>query len=174
MNTVYDTMIELAKEHKKIRRVDKKASGYTDMFKFDLDRKTIFNGFTYIYKDGRLFTDRIVLTDGTEYVFEGKPLIDGEVDFYAEMEKKYREFAYSVPTKYDNACRTNFLAKHADELSFEQIRKGKRRPEARYALEGFVMFMAMCGKIEWAERHFFWQSRNEPSLILFREWARKE
>lgn len=172
MDTVYDTLIEMAKGHRRIKRIDKKSSGYTDTFRFDLDKKSIFNGFIYIYKDGQLVTDKIILTDGTEFIFAGKPLIDGGADFFQEVEKLYSRYEYSVPTRYDNSCRTNFLAKHSDDLSFEQLMNGDKRPVARYALEAFVMFMSMCGKIQWNNmHHFFWQSKNMPTLILFREWC---
>lgn len=173
--TVYDVLIELSKIHKNIRMLDGHSGGATDKFKFDLDKKSVSNGVISIIGYGELLMDYIELSDGTVFKVAGIPLIDDTEDFYAKVEKLYNQYKYSVPTKLDNSCRGNFMALHSDDLSFRQLHENMNRTQARYELEAYVLLMALAGKIEWSnDKHFYWQSKNDRTLILFRDWCRKE
>ena len=166
--TVYDIFVEMMQSHKSISG----KLGHTDTLMFNLQNKTIHNGVISFVDNGVLVCDRIELTDGTTYEFTGKELVRSDEDFYETVEKLYHNFKYSVPTKRDNKCRGNFTAKHPDDLSFDQLMNGEKRPIARCKLEAYVILMAMTGQINWKNnKHFFWQSNNDKELILFREWC---
>lgn len=146
--------------------------GYTDTFKFDLKNKTVSNGFMNIFLNGELVVDFIELCDGTIYDFTGIELISPGSDFYEEIERLYYNFRYSIPTKYDNICRTNFLAKHVDELSMKQIMENEKRQIARCKLEAYVLLMSLSGLIPWNNKeHFFYKSKHNPELIIYRDWC---
>ena len=171
--TVYEILIEMSRQHRRIKKKDGHKMGHTDTFRFDLESKTVSNGFMNIFKNGELVADQIELCDGTVYDFRSSELISSDTDFYHTVEKLYNEFQYSVPTKHDNICRTNFLAKHVDELSMSQIMNNEKRPVARCKLEAYVLLMAVSQQIPWNEqRHFFWKSKNVQNLILYRDWCR--
>lgn len=171
--TVYEILVEMSKQHLRIKKCCGKNMGYTDTFKFDLENKSVSNGFMNIFLNGELVTDTILLSNGTEYNLKGLELISSDSDFYKTVEELYLNFKYSVPTKHDNICRTNFLANHVDDLSMEQIMNNEKRQIARCKLEAYVFLMSLTGKVKWHnERHFFWKSNNIPTLILYKRWCK--
>ena len=65
-----------------------------------------------------------------------------------------------------------FKALSSDSLTMEELMDNMPRPEARMALEGFILLASMEGLIPWHNpRYFFWQSTTDPDCIIYRDWA---
>lgn len=167
--TIYDVLIELSKVHCRFKG---KHTGYADLLKFDLAKKTVSNGNTIIIKDGKVVIDEIKLTDGREFTgLQNMELIHSDSDFYEELESLYEQYYASVPNQYSQFSRNNFIAKDLDHLSMRELVNGLSRVEAQYRLEAFVLLSAINGEIPWEnEKHFFWQSKQNKNLIFYREW----
>ena len=60
-----------------------------------------------------------------------------------------------------------------NELTDEQMVTGERREVTQCKLEGFILCMIILGKFVWDEStmgKWFWQSKNDPDLVILRSW----
>lgn len=186
MNSVYKVLIELSKKNVRFKKNGKTKNGYCNLLRFDLRKKQITNGHYCIIKDGQLVRNNIQLADGTEYNLEGIPLIQPSdleeygiflinQNPYEVIEKLYVMYKYSAPKMNTKYSRMNFRALTEAEMTNEQILNGMPRIEAQYLLEGYVMLAGLSGWIPWYEdKHFYWQSSNEKSLIIFRDFIQQK
>ena len=168
--TLYEVIIELSKHHCRFKG---KHTGYADLLKFDLKNKTISNGNIVIIKNGKVMIDELCLTDGREYKnLQSLELIHTSDDFYKELESIYEQYYSSVPNQKSQFSRNNFVAKDLDNLSLQEMINGIPRIEAQYRLEAFVLLQAILNQIPWEnEHHFYWQSKQNPKLIIYKEWS---
>ena len=68
-----------------------------------------------------------------------------------------------------------FKALSSDALTMEELMDNMPRPEARLALEGFILLASVAGLIPWRNpRHFFWQSLTDPECIVYWDWIVNE
>lgn len=163
---LHEVLTEMCKEHIKIKK-----GGYADLLYFNLKTKTIKNGNTVLVEDGMIVPQTINLTDGRELVLEDD-WGETKEEFYQGVEDRYEKYYLSTPSKIDKFVRTNFIAKNLDKMSFEELMtsSSSNRNIARYELEWFVMANAVKGNISWNNEHWYWQSRNNPKLIIYKEW----
>ena len=163
---LHEVLMEMCKEHVKIKK-----GGYADLLFFNLKTKTIKNGNTVLVENGIIIPQTIKLTDGRELVLEDD---FGEVNeyFYQGLESRYKKYYLSTPSKSDRFVRTNFIAKNLEKMTFEELMNSasSNRNIARYELEWFVMVNAIKGNIPWIDGNWFWQSKNMPKLIIYKEW----
>lgn len=160
-NSIYSMLIELSRTHERFGR----SKGYRDLLKFDLKKKRIWNGSTVIVDNGNVVIDE--LCGYTE--LKSVPLMTNE-EAEQSLEELYRQYRVSVPNKHSGFSECNFKALTPDEMTIKQLANGIPRATARYMLEAFVMFKDLTGLFE-KPSHFYWQSKVEPDLIVFREWA---
>lgn len=163
---LHETLMEMCKEHVKIKK-----GGYADLLFFNLKTKTIKNGNTVLVENGIIIPQIIKLTDGRELVLEDD-FGDVNEDFYQGLESRYKKYYLSTPSKSDRFVRTNFIAKNLEKMTFEELMNSasSNRNTARYELEWFVMVNAIKGNIPWIDGNWFWQSKNMPKLIIYKEW----
>lgn len=163
---LHEVLIEMGKSHVKIKK-----SGFADLLFFNLKTKTIKNGKTILVKDGVIIPQTIRLNDGRILELENDWGLD-KTDFYQGLEERYEKYYLSVPSKVDRFVRANFIAKNYDKMTFKEIMNpsSNNRNLARYELEWFVMANAVKGNIPWNEEHWYWQSKEFPRLIIYKEY----
>ena len=163
---LHEVLMEMGKSHVKIKK-----SGFADLLFFNLKTKTIKNGKTVLVKDGMIIPQKVRLNDGRILELEDDWGLD-KTDFYQGLEKRYEKYYLSVPSKVDRFVRANFIAKNYDKMTFKEIMNpsSNNRNLARYELEWFVMANAVKGNIPWNEEHWYWQSKEFPRLIIYKEY----
>ena len=163
---LYEVLMEMGKSHVKIKK-----SGFADLLFFNLKTKTIKNGKTILAENGVIIPQTIRLSDGRILELENDWGLD-KTDFYQGLEERYEKYYLSVPSKADRFVRANFIAKNYDKMTFKEIMNpsSNNRNLARYELEWFVMANAVKGNIPWNEEHWYWQSKEFPRLIIYKEY----
>lgn len=145
--------------------------GYSDLIHFDFKNRVIGNGKTVLFKNGKTVPQKIKLYDCEFELEEETPVL--ETGSWEELESLYSVFRNSVPEPYDDVKYTkcHFIGLGIDELTREEFAMGKRRQTARIELESYLFFH----KFKWQnEKHHYWQSKNIPQLIVYRDWIQGE
>ena len=163
---LHEVLTEMCQEHIKIKK-----GGYADLLYFNMKSKTVKNGTTVLVDHGMIIPQTIKLTDGNTLTLEDDWGLVKE-DFYEGLEKRYEKYYFSTPSKVDKFTRPNFIAKNLEKMSFEELMNSSssNRNIARYELEWFMMANAVMGNIPWNKDNWFWQSKNMPKLIIYKEW----
>lgn len=163
--TVYEFLIHAARSYSGVVN-----GGKTEDINIDLTRKSIWSGRLCIMRNGKLLRQSIRLKNGEVCELEG--LIDFEGDAYEEIERLYALYKRSVPNRHVKLNKGYFKALSSDSLTMEELMDNMPRPEARTALEGFILLASVEGLIPWHNpRYFFWQSPTDPDCIIYRDWV---
>ena len=115
------------------------------------------------------------LVDNGEYD-RARQLINISVDdVLYNIEKLYTRYKHSMPSeRSDSKYRKYFKALSVDELSDAQLATGEKREVARAMLEGYILCAIIDGKFVWNEDtmgKWFYQSKNDPDLVILRDWV---
>lgn len=175
MNTVYDVIKSLPTKYARFFIIDKngkrKVYGDTSNIVFDLKNKSAKAGPYYLIREGKLVKKKIFLTNGEKFDLAGLPLIEPCEEPYKEIERLFVQYYNSVPSTKE-VSKGYFACKNPDKMTIEELTEGIPRCQARYELEAFIMLSAICGYIPWEnEKHFYWYSKEQRELVLFREWC---
>lgn len=113
--------------------------------------------------------------DGKEIVLEGN-LIDetdvGNGNPWDILETLYLSFKRSVPSERHNGSKSYFKCDSVEELTDDEIAFNEPRGLAQFALEAYVLFASISGKLEWQnEKHWFYQSKVFPECVVLKEWV---
>lgn len=139
-----------------MQRVD---SGET--FQIDFQKRNMKVGKTYLIKNG-------------EYDFERRLGLEWqESDILKIIEELYSNYKYSLPSeRNDNKRKKYFKALSMEELTDKQLMIAGRREGAQARLEGFILCAIISGKFKWTEDmgKWFYQSKNDPDLVILRSW----
>lgn len=163
--TVYEFLIHAARSYSGVVN-----GGKTEDIVIDLTRKSIWSGRLCIMRNGELLRQVIRLENGEVCELEG--IIDFEGNAYAEIERLYAQYKRSVPNRHVKLNKGYFKALSSDSLTMGELMDNMPRPEARMALEGFILLASMEGLIPWHNpRYFFWQSTTDPDCIIYRDWV---
>lgn len=117
---------------------------------------------------------KFIIADGV-YDQERK-LIDctDTVEVLSEIEKLYKDYKYSLPSeRSDNKRRKYFKALSIEEIPDKYLFSAERREVTQAKLEGFILCMMLQGKFVWTDDigKWFWQSKNDPDLVILRSWV---
>jgi hypothetical protein len=119
---------------------------------------------------------KFLIADGV-YDNERTLYVDCKLDMYDVLqwvEMLYKRYKYSLPSeRSDSKRRQYFKALPVDKLTDKQMVTGERREVARAKLEGFILCMIVSGLFVWDEDKmgkWFWQSKNDPDLVILRSW----
>jgi hypothetical protein len=87
----------------------------------------------------------------------------------------YKVYKYSLPSERSDSKRKKyFKALSVDELTDEQLMVADKREVAQAAIEGFILCTILTGHLVWDEDimdgKWFWQSKNDPDLVILRSW----
>lgn len=161
--TVYEFLIHAARSYSGVVN-----GGKTEEIRIDLTRKSIWSGRLCVLREGRIVQPSVRLENGEVCPLDG--LIDFEGDPYTEIERLYAQFKRSVPNRRVRLNRGYFKALSSDALTMAELMDNLPRPEARMALEGFILLASAAGLIPWHNpKYFFWQSPIDPECIVYRE-----
>lgn len=143
-----------------IRRVE---SGET--FYIDFEKKTMKVGNKFLIKDG-VFDENRKLTN----ILDSMEL----EDIIQHIEEEYYYYKFSLPSeRNDNKRKKYFKALSINELTDEQMIFAHNRELAQCRLEGFILCAILAGKFKWNEEKlgkWFYQSKNDPDLVILRKW----
>lgn len=136
-----------------------------ESFHIDFEKRNMKVGHDYLIKEGEFD--------------ESKGLIRGSYDMQTILDKigeLYKEYKYSLPSeRSDNKRRKYFKALPMEEITDEQLMTAERREFSRAVLEGFVLCMIVGGQLVWDEEimngKWFWQSNDDPDLVVLRSWV---
>lgn len=128
------------------------------------------------------FIDRSLKIDGKYIIkngqFDGCLGIEPSDFFLAEIERLYHRYNHSIPSARSDSKRCNyFRALPEHELDDEDMLYGEHRETAQIALELYLLIAIINESIVWdefAKDKWFWQSPNEPSLIILKKWIIKQ
>ena len=155
----------------------------------DFEHLFFFNPMTNIYQDtieavehGSCFKvdfqSRNLKVDGKFIIkdgeYKGELGVDIPVNPLAEIERLYRQYRHSIPSeRSERKVRNYFRALAEHELGDEDMLYGKHREATQAALELYILCAILQNKLQWedfAKDKWFWQSPNEPSLIILKQW----
>lgn len=129
-------------------------------FNISFEKRSLRVNGKYIIKDGK---------------YEGDLGCEPCIEPLSHIEKLYTRYQHSVPSeRSDNKQRRYFRALPESEMSDDDMLYGIHREEAQAELELFVLCQIIHGTIKWdevAKGKWFWQSTNNPSLIILKKWV---
>ena len=131
-----------------------------EKFHIDFEKRNMKVGKQFLIKDGK-------------YDEERKLIGSTSVDVMSIIEELYQSYKYSLPSERScNKRKQYFKALRVDELTDRQLMTGCLREGAKARLEGFMLCMILNGTLKWDESWgtFFWQSKNDPDLVILRSW----
>jgi hypothetical protein len=94
-------------------------------------------------------------------------------EILSEIEKLYHNYKYSLPSeRIDNKRRKYFKALPIEKIPDDKLIVTTRREVACAKLEGFILCAILSDKLKWTEDigKWFWQSKNDPDLVILRSW----
>ena len=140
-----------------MQRVD---SGET--FHIDFQKRNMKVGKTYLIKNGEYDSEKEL---GSKQSMNHVLLI---------IEELYQQYKYSLPSeRSDNKRRKYFKALPIEQMTDRQLMTAVRREGAQARLEGFILCMILNGSFVWDEEKlgkWFYQSKNDPDLVILRSW----
>lgn len=144
-----------------IRRVE---SG--EAFCIDFQNKTMKVGKQFLIKNGEFDENRKLID-----MINDATTLD---DIICHIEQEYQYYKFSLPSeRNDNKRKKYFKALSIDELTDEQMLYAHNREVAQCRLEGFILCAILKNKFQWDEQKlgkWFYQSKNDPDLVILRNW----
>ena len=135
-----------------------------ETFNVNFNKRSLKVGKTFLIKDG--------CYDKERELFEGSDLT--MYDILDLIEMRYNTYKYSLPSERSDSKRKGyFKALSVDQLTDAQMATGEMREVARAHLEGFIICMVVAGRFVWDEDKlgkWFYQSKNDPDLVLLKSW----
>ena len=99
-------------------------------------------------------------------------LVDIDFELPDNIEEKllelFRNYKYSVPSA--KADSKYFFAFDESHLSTKQLAENEHRYIARAKLEIYVLGLILNNKWSFGDKQWYWQSRRDSKLTLFRKW----
>lgn len=142
--------------------IQRVSSGET--FRIDFEKQTMKIGKQKLVNNGEYDEDRILMTN---------ELLETS-DVLAYIEELYPAYKYSLPSeRADSKRRKYFKALSMNEITDEQLFVAKNREVAQAKLEGFILCSILEGHFMWDEEEhgkWFYQSKNDPDLVILRKW----
>lgn len=144
----------------------------TNIYKESIEKVEQGSQFSVSFQKRSLKIDgKYIIKDGQ---YEGSLDVEPTTNVLAEIERLYHRYNHSIPSaRSDNKKRPYFRALPEHELTDEDMLYGEHRETAQIALELYIL-IAIINKIlvwdEFAKNKWFWQSPNEPSLIILKQW----
>lgn len=141
-----------------------------EVFCIDFEKKTMKVGQNYLIKSEEDYTPEDLFGDiGMAHGNHSLGVILNII------EQLYHSYKYSLPSeRSDSKKKKYFKSLSIEELTDEQLMCANRRETAQATLEGFILCSILTGKLTWDEKvmngKWFWQSENDPDLVILRSW----
>ena len=92
-------------------------------------------------------------------------------DFWEIIEDLYAIYKRSTPSAHYKGNKPYFKAEDIENLTDDEIAFNEPRNIIQAVLEGYVLLAVLKGQAYWNnESHWFWQSGNDPQLVVLKEW----
>lgn len=135
-----------------------------ETFHIDFEKRTMKIGKQKIIDNGEYDESRTLCTN---------TLLEMS-DVLSWLETLYERYRYSLPSeRSENKRRKYFKALPIEEIPDELLLTAERREIAQARIEGFVLCMVLEGQFIWDEEElgkWFYQSVNNPDLVILRSW----
>jgi hypothetical protein len=135
-----------------------------ESFDINFANRSLKVGKKFLIKDG-CYDEKRELFDGSDLTM---------YDILDLIEMRYNSYKYSLPSeRSDNKRRGYFKALSVNNLTDAQMATGEMREVARAHLEGFILCMIIEERFVWDENKlgkWFYQSKNDPDLVILRSW----
>ena len=142
-----------------VQRVDE-----GEAFHIDFEKRNMKVGKDYLIKKGEY--------NGDEHKLIGTMNMNDVLRTIVDL---YHEYKHSLPSeRSENKRRKYFKALPMEELDDFHLFNPIRREPAQARLEGFILCMILNGSFVWDEEKlgkWFWQSQNDPDLVILRSWV---
>lgn len=143
--------------------IERVSNGET--FHIDFENQTMKVGKEVLIKNGQYDESRLLFNQQKDSCQMN--LILRTIDYL------YKRYKYSLPSKRsDSKRRVYFKAFPMEEISDEKLVM-ERREISQARLEGFILCMILEGRFVWDEKKlgkWFWQSNEDPDLVIIRKW----
>lgn len=145
--------------------VERVSNGET--FHIDFEKRTMKVGNKFLIKNGEYDTSRRLFSMEDDSYFT--------IDIILQMiDCLYKRYKYSIPSKRsDNKRKVYFKACSMTEIPDDILLTAERREIAQSELEGFILCMILKCQFVWNEEKlgkWFYQSKEEPDLIILKKW----
>ena len=147
--------------------VERVSNGET--FLIELQMQTMKVGKDFLIKNGEYDNSRNLFSNPKNHC--SMELLLGTI------EALYQRYKYSLPSeRSDKKSWMYFKALPIEEITDKQLMEAERREVAKAKLEGFILCMILEGKFQWTEDmgSWFWQSKNEPDLVILKKWIERK
>lgn len=136
-----------------------------ETFSIDFEKRNMKVGKDYLVKNGEFDESKELATDS----YDVQSILH-------MIEELYKNYKYSLPSERSDSKRKKyFKALPIEEITDNQLMVAERREYSRAVLEGFVLCMIVSGQLVWDEDvmqgKWFWQSKNDPDLVVLRSWV---
>lgn len=144
-----------------IRRVE---SGET--FHIDFEKRSMKVGKDFLIKCGEFDSNRKLMAMNDD--------LHGLDDVINHIEELYEFYKFSLPSeRSDNKRRKYFKTLPIEKIPDDRLFAAGRREVEQARLEGFILCSILAEKFEWDEQKlgkWFWQSKNDPDLVILKSW----
>lgn len=140
--SVYEAIVTACGTHSRLYGATGK---YADMAVFNLVDKSVYVGSLYLVKYGRLCAN-VIETSSVRVELDGCPWLTDEERALDPVEL-YRDHWHSVEDGGSRFRSCNFPAKPSDEMSDDEILKGRCRADARVRLEAWMLCAGVDGTL---------------------------
>ena len=131
-------------------------------FSIDFEKRNIKLNGKHLVKNGEWDGDRLLLPSSLQ-----------NCDVMKTIEELYFEYKHSLPSERNDKKRKRyFKALSVDDIPDAILFTAERREVAQARLEGFVLCSVLNGSLKWEdEKKWFYQSVNDPDLVVLRSWV---
>ena len=132
-----------------------------ETFRVDFEKQTMKVGKKILIKNGEYDMSRKLIGNPTMSV----------MDIIDELYKRYK---YSLPSeRHDGRRKHYFKTLSLDDMTDDSLFIAGRKEIEQARLEGFILCSVLNGTLKWNETtmgRWFWQSKNDPDLVILRSW----
>ena len=132
-----------------------------ETFRIDFEKRTMKVGKEFLIKNG-------------EYNSERKLICKSERNALDVIDGLYNSYKHSLPSeRSDNKRRHYFKTLCMDDLADDDLFIAGRREIEQAKLEGYILCNILNGTLTWDETKmgkWFYQSKNDPDLVILRKW----
>lgn len=132
-----------------------------ETFRIDFEKRTMKVGKEFLIKNG-------------EYSPERKLMCKSDGNVLDVIDRLYITYKHSLPSeRSDNKRRHYFKTMCLDDLTDDRLFIAGRREVEQSKLEGYILCSILDGTLTWDETKmgkWFWQSKNDPDLVILRKW----
>ena len=138
-----------------------------ETFNVDFEKRTIRVGKEYLIKNGEFDTSREIFDLGHREIYSLQVAL-------RMLRELYKNYKYSIPSeRSDSKRRKYFKALPIENIPDDKLLVAERRETAQARLEGFILCAIITGQFKWDEKimgKWFYQSENDPDLVVLKSW----